>query len=97
MCGACQSTEWDHVAAKGTGTVYSYTVLHHPKFPGYDYPLVCAVIELDEGTRIVSNVVGCAPADVAIGMRVEVVIEAVDGGLTLPLFRPASGAARKAG
>ncbi len=90
MCGACQSTEWDHVAAQGGGTVYSYTVLHHPKFPGYDYPLVCAVIELDEGTRIVSNVVGCAPGDVRIGMRVALALEAVDETMTLPLFRPAA-------
>lgn len=90
MCGACQSVEWDHVPAKGGGTVYSYTVLHHPKFPGYDYPLVCAVIELDEGTRIVSNVVDCAPEDVKIGMRVQVSVEAVDDKLTLPLFRPAA-------
>ncbi|MEB2286279.1 MAG: hypothetical protein B6D46_04120 [Polyangiaceae bacterium UTPRO1] len=89
MCGACQSLAWDHVAASGAGTVYSYTVVHHPKFPGYDYPLVCAVIELAEGTRIVSNLVGCSPADVRIGMPVRLSIEEVDGGMTLPFFRPA--------
>ncbi len=89
MCGACQSTEWDSVPAKGGGTVYSYTVLHHPKFPGYDYPLVCAVIELDEGTRIVSNVVGCDPADVKIGMRVRLSMDKIDDAMTLPMFRPA--------
>jgi uncharacterized OB-fold protein/acyl dehydratase len=91
MCGACQSIEWDSVAAKGAGTVYSYTVLHHPKFPGYDYPLVCAVIELAEGTRIVSNVVGCDPGDVKIGMRVQLSLEKVDESMTLPLFKPAAG------
>jgi uncharacterized OB-fold protein/acyl dehydratase len=90
MCGACQSTEWDSVPAKGGGTVYSYTVLHHPKFPGYDYPLICAVIELDEGTRIVSNVVGCDPAAVTIGMRVKLSLDAIDDTMTLPLFRPAA-------
>ncbi len=90
MCGKCQSTEWDHVPAKGGGTVYSYTVIHHPKFPGYDYPVVAAVIELDEGTRIVSNVVGCAPGDVKIGMRVQLALEAVDEAMTLPLFRAVS-------
>ncbi len=90
MCGACQSVEWDHVAAKGGGTVYSYTVIHHPKFPGYDYPIVCAVIELDEGTRIVSNLVGLDPTDVKIGMRVQLSLEAVDEAMTLPLFRAAS-------
>jgi 3-oxo-4,17-pregnadiene-20-carboxyl-CoA hydratase alpha subunit len=90
MCGACQSTEWDSVPAKGGGTVYSYTVLHHPKFPGYDYPLVCAVVELDEGTRIVSNVVGCDPAEVRIGMAVQLSLDAVDDTMRLPLFRPAA-------
>jgi len=90
MCGACQSTEWDSIPAKGGGTVYSHTILHHPKFPGYDYPLICAVIELDEGTRIVSNLVGCAPGDVRIGMRVALSLEAVDEAMTLPLFRPAT-------
>lgn len=89
MCGSCRSVEWDSVPAAGAGTVYSYTVIHHPKFPGYDYPLVCAVIELAEGTRIVSNLVHCAPADVKVGMRVRLVIETGDDGLTLPLFRPA--------
>lgn len=89
MCGACQSVAWDSVRAAGGGTVYSHTVLHHPKFPGYDYPLVCAVIELDEGTRIVSNLVGCDPAAVRIGMRVALSLEAVDETMTLPLFRPA--------
>lgn len=91
MCGACQSIEWDSVPAEGGGTVYSYTVLHHPKFPGYDYPLICAVIELDEGTRIVSNVVGCAPEEVRIGMRVALSMDRVDDTMTLPFFRPAAG------
>jgi uncharacterized OB-fold protein/acyl dehydratase len=90
MCGACQSIEWDSIAAQGGGSVYSYTVLHHPKFPGYDYPLVCAVIELDEGTRIVSNVVGCDPAEVRIGMRVQLSLAAVDDTMTLPFFKPAA-------
>jgi uncharacterized OB-fold protein/acyl dehydratase len=89
MCGECQSIEWNAIPAKGRGRVYSYTVLHHPKFPGYDYPLVCAVIELEEGTRIVSNVVGCAPERLRIDMPVELTIEQGEDGMRLPLFRPA--------
>jgi uncharacterized OB-fold protein/acyl dehydratase len=89
MCGKCQSTEWDSIEASGKGTVYSYVVLHHPQFPGFDYPAAAAVIELAEGTRIVSNVVGVDPAAVRIGMQVQVSIEAVDETLKLPLFRPA--------
>jgi uncharacterized OB-fold protein/acyl dehydratase len=88
MCGRCQSVKWTTVAATGRGTVYSHTVLHHPKFPGFEYPLVCALIELEEGTRIVSNVVGCDADDVRIGMPVLLSIENVDDEMKLPLFRP---------
>jgi uncharacterized OB-fold protein/acyl dehydratase len=89
MCGKCQSTEWDSIEASGKGTVYSYVVLHHPQFPGFDYPLVAAVIDLAEGTRLVSNVVGVDPVAVRVGMPVQLSIEAVDENLKLPLFRPA--------
>lgn len=89
MCGRCQSTGWDAVAAAGGGSVHSYVVLHHPPFPGFEYPLVAALIELDEGTRLVSNVVGVDARAVRIGMRVRLSVEAVDDGGKLPLFRPA--------
>ena len=61
----------------------------HPQIPGYDFPLAVAVIDLEEGTRIVSNVVGCDPDEVHIGMPVRASIEHVDEELKLPLFRPA--------
>jgi uncharacterized OB-fold protein len=72
------------------GTVYSYVVVRRPPFPGYEYPLIVAVVELEEGTRIVSNLIGIDPEDVKIGMPVRVTIESVDETLKLPLFRPAS-------
>jgi uncharacterized OB-fold protein/acyl dehydratase len=90
MCGRCQSTEWTSVTSTGRGTVHSYVVMRHPPIPGYDYPLPIAVIDLEEGTRIVSNVVGCKPEDVHIGMKVRLSIENVDEELKLPLFRPAA-------
>ena len=90
MCWKCQSLEWDYIVSSGKGTVYSYVVMHRPQFPGYEYPLVAAVIDLEEGTRIVSNLAGIEPADVKIGMPVKVSIENVDEELKLPLFRPAS-------
>lgn len=89
MCGKCGSTQWDSVASSGKGTVYSFVVVHHPQFPGFDYPVVAAVIDLEEGTRVVSNVIGVDPADVRVGMPVKLSIEAVDDGLKLPLFRRA--------
>ena len=89
MCGACRSLEWDSVVAAGRGTLHSHTVLHHPKFPGFDYPVICALIDLEEGTRIVSNVVDCDPDSLQIGMALEMSIEKVDDEMMLPLFRPA--------
>jgi uncharacterized OB-fold protein len=87
-CAVCRSFEWDTVVATGTGTVYSYVVVHHPQVPAFDYPLPIAVVELDEGTRLVADLVGVAPDAVRIGMPVTVEFVAVDDDLTLPMFRP---------
>ena len=88
-CDLCRSLEWDTVEASGRGSVYSFVVNHHPQVPAFDYPLVVGLIELAEGTRLVANLVGVAPADVRIGMRVEVELVDHDPELTLPAFHPA--------
>ncbi len=93
MCPTCHSLEWDTIEASGRGTVYSYVVNHYPQVPAFDYPLIVAVIELEEGTRLVSNLIDVEPADVAIGMAVEAEMVAFDDDLTLPQFRPARGRA----
>ncbi len=87
MCGKCQSLDWGTFESRGRGSIYSYTVMHHPQVPGFEHPFVAALIELGEGTRIVSNVVGCDPDEVHIGMPVELSIENVDEEMKLPLFR----------
>jgi uncharacterized OB-fold protein len=87
-CAVCRSFEWDTVTSSGRGTVYSYVVVHHPQVPAFDYPLPIAVVELEEGTRLVADLVGVAPDAVRIGMPVAVEFVAVDDELTLPLFRP---------
>ena len=89
MCGECGSLVWDTVRSSGRGEVYSFVVHHHPPVPGFEIPFVVALIELEEGTRLVSNLTGVAPEDVRVGMSVEVAFETFDGDLTLPLFRPA--------
>ena len=91
MCGECQSMEWDSIESGLAGEVLSFTELHHPKIPGYQYPLICAVIRLGEGTNLVANVVGCDPADVQIGMRVQGKVEQLDEKTMLPQFYPAQG------
>jgi uncharacterized OB-fold protein len=88
-CAVCRSFDWDTVTASGRGTVYSYVVVHHPQVPAFDYPLPIALVELEEGTRLVADLLGVAPDAVRIGMPVVVDFVAVDDELTLPMFRPA--------
>jgi uncharacterized OB-fold protein/acyl dehydratase len=90
MCSACRSQDLGWVPASGRGTLHSFTVIRHPQFPGYDFPLIAALVDLEEGTRIVSNVVECAPEDVHIGMALEGFIHEEEDGFKLPLFRPAA-------
>ncbi len=87
-CASCGSFEWDTVTASGRGRVYSYVVVHHPQVGGFDYPLPIAVVELEEGTRLVADLIGIDPAEVRIGMPVLAEMVAVDDELTIPMFRP---------
>jgi uncharacterized protein len=91
MCGACRSLRWDSIEASGRGEVYSYTVHHKPAIPGFVAPFVILLIQLEEGTRIIGNLVEAPVAAVRIGMAVELVLSA-DGGPVLPQWRPARGA-----
>jgi uncharacterized OB-fold protein len=91
MCGECRSTKWESVVASGKGTVHSYVIMHHPPIPGYDFPIAVGLIDLEEGTRLVANVVGCELDEVHVGMPVECRIEDVDEEMKLPIFHPASG------
>ena len=86
MCGDCRSLEWDTVESSGSGTICSYTVLHHPQFPGYDYPLIIILVDLEEGTRLTSQLVGCDPADVDFGLPVTMKIHEDQDGFKLPVF-----------
>ena len=88
MCPRCRSVERDHIVASGRGTVYSFVVHHKPPVPGRDHPFAVVLVELEEGTRIVGNVVDVDPSDVKIGMDVEVVFEKNKDGRVLPLWRP---------
>ncbi|MFN8626434.1 MAG: bifunctional MaoC family dehydratase N-terminal/OB-fold nucleic acid binding domain-containing protein [Candidatus Binatia bacterium] len=90
MCPHCQSLQWDTVKASGRGTVHSFVVFHYPAFPGFEIPYVAAVIDLAEGTRVVTNLIKVDPQAVRVGMAVELEFVAVDDELTLPQFRPAA-------
>src|ERR1700730_18575352 len=86
MCPSCHSLEHDVVELEGTGVVYSYAVLHHPRNPAFAYPLVVALVDLDEGIRMVTNLVGVGPAEVRIWMRVRGRFEPTTGGMSVPVF-----------
>jgi uncharacterized OB-fold protein len=90
-CPHCHSTDvgWHEVA--GTGTVYTYTVVRHATHVALAgrIPYVIAIVELTEGPRIVTGIIGCDPQDVRAGMAVQVRFDAVTGDVALPYFEPA--------
>ncbi|MBI4641644.1 MAG: Zn-ribbon domain-containing OB-fold protein [Candidatus Tectomicrobia bacterium] len=90
LCPHCHSEETRWVKANGKGEVYTYTVMHQPYHPAFapDLPYVVAMIELEEGVKLISNVIGCRPQEVKVGMKVEVVFDDVTDEVTLPKFRP---------
>jgi uncharacterized OB-fold protein/acyl dehydratase len=88
MCSECRSYDWDVVDASGRGTVYSFVVNHYPQVPAFDYPLAVGLIELEEGTRLVANVIGVDPGDIRVGMPVVVEWVDHDPDLSLPAFKP---------
>jgi len=89
-CPFCGSRDIEWRTASGRGSVYTYTVVRQSSDPHFreHVPYVVAMIELDEGPRIMSNVIDCAPEQVRIGMRVSVRFELVDAHLGIPLFAP---------
>ena len=92
MCGDCHSLEWDAVEASGRGSICSYTVLRHPEFPGYEYPLIIVLVDLEEGTRLTSQLVGCEPEDAHFDLPVEMLIQEDADGFKLPVFQLVSEA-----
>ncbi|WP_169945166.1 OB-fold domain-containing protein [Microbispora sp. H11081] len=87
-CAGCGSFDPGYVVSSGIGTVYSYVVFHAPLAPPFVEPYSIAVVELAEGTRIVSQIIGIPPSEVRVGMPVALEFVEVEPGLTLPLFRP---------
>ena len=90
MCPSCGADKQDWIVASGRGTVFSYVVHHHPPVPGKQLPFVVALVELDEGVRMLGELIDTDPADVHIGLPVEIALTTIDDDLTLPFWRPAS-------
>lgn len=96
VCGSCLGGRLEWIEAGGLATVETFTICRVPVTEAYaaQVPYVVAIVRLQEGPTMMTNIVGCAPESVAIGMPVEVVFEDVNDAITLPQFRPRQGAAQ---
>lgn len=90
VCTRCMSEDLEYVASSGRGTVYSYTTLYTPGHPAFadDVPYTIVLVTLEEGVRVLADLVECEPDKVAVGMPVEVLFDVVTDELTVPRFRP---------
>jgi uncharacterized OB-fold protein len=90
VCARCLSevSTWEKMS--GRGKVYTWIVVHRPQHPAFyeDVPYNVAIIELDEGPRMHSRIVGCPNQEIEIDMPVEVVFEKKNDDVTMPYFRP---------
>jgi uncharacterized OB-fold protein len=75
--------------ASGRATLYSY-VIHHRAVPGFEPPYAIAVVELEEGPRMMTNILDCpqTPEDLVLDMELEVTFQKMDNEITIPYFRP---------
>lgn len=90
ICTECASRQVEWLPARGRGKVVSFTIVRQAISEAYaaEVPYVIALIQLDEGPTMMSNVVQSDPERLAIGMPVEVVFEAWSEEITMPKFRP---------
>ena len=89
-CTKCFSDRLEWVDASGKATVLSFTIVRRPVSPAFasEVPYVVALVTLDEGPQMMTNIIGCAPEEVAIGMPVEVIFEDRSEAISIPKFRP---------
>lgn len=89
MCAACGSFEWEWAKSSGRGTVFTWCVVERALHPGWaaSQPYAVVVVEMEEGVRLVTQVVDCPPAELAFDMPVEVVFDDATEDITLPHFR----------
>ena len=86
-CVTCFSAELACAPASGQATLYSFALMHQVYDPAFEVPYNIAVVELDEGVRMTTNVVGCANDELRIGMPLEVTFEQVSDDVAIPKFR----------
>jgi uncharacterized OB-fold protein len=91
LCTHCQGGPLTWVESRGRGTLYSFTTVHRPPRPEFGVPYTVAIVELDEGFHMLTNLIDCPAEEMRIGMPVEVTFRRMSDEITLPLFRPATG------
>jgi len=91
VCARCWSTDLQWRESSGRATVHTFTVVYRSQARGFrdELPYVLAYVELEEGVQVLTNLVGCDPARVTIGMPVEAIFEDVTAEISIPRFRPA--------
>ena len=91
QCTSCLSSRTEWIRCKGTGKIYTFTVTNQNQASGFrdSLPYVMAWVEVDEGLKMLTNIVDCPPEQVKIGMPVEAVFDDVTPEVTLVKFRPA--------
>jgi uncharacterized protein len=85
-CPYCGSHDQRWVPCSGRGIVHTFTTVHRAPTPGVATPYVVAVVELEEGWHMMTNIVGCAPQDVSIDMPVRVIFQQISPDIALPKF-----------
>ena len=91
FCPHCWSTKVSWEEASGRGSLYTYSVVHQNDLPPFNerVPYVAAIVELDEGPRVMTNVVDCDLGALRVGMAVQVQFRSLTEDLSIPVFRPA--------
>jgi hypothetical protein len=86
MCPRCHSLRHSLAELSGLGELYSYSILHYPQFPSFDYPVIAVLVDLVEGIRIVSNLVVDDASKVRIGLPVKVTFAPSANDGKVPVF-----------
>lgn len=93
ICPSCFSRETDWFRSSGQGTLYTFAIVHRAPHPGFaeDAPYIVALVEVEDGVRIPTNIVNVEPApeNLRVGMAMRVVYEKITPEITLPKFEPA--------
>ncbi len=94
-CPGCLAEDWEWLESSGRGAVYSYTVCHRAPVPGFETPYAIAIVDLEEGWQMMSNLIDAEPGEIQIGQAVEVEWLDLTPEITLPVFAPTTTRERR--